>query len=528
MKKRFLPFALAISFILALVPSAIPAAVVTEYKSTEKFLMAIAPPAEGSIPVSNRAELAAIKSNGKYHLVADIDLSDGAWVPIANLKVREGWGSGTSLLFSGVFDGQGHIIRGLTIIGEVYLAGLFGRATSDAVIKNLGLEDVNIDVKVDKYPGHNFYAGGISGYGGSIYNCYSTGSISVNLSYSVSLSGSDYAITAYVGGICGANGNISNSYNASSIFASTANASIWRDTQAISYAGGICGKNDNGLIIGDSYNTGNITANSISRDSHTSYVGGICAYSVDGASVRNSYWDIDSLQIANDTALSNTEKQGLGYGMGQATGLTSEQMKTQASFPGWDFSSVWAFKPGVNSGFPVLRAFHEFPSSWAEYSVNRAITAGVVPQSLQTKYTADITRAEFCALAVAVYERHTGGTITERATFSDTTDANVEKAAGAGIVGGGGDGKFNPGGTFNREMAAVLLVNLLKAMNTELGNNNADFSDKGSISGWALEQVGQAQAAGLVSGNGGRYDPKGKFTREAGIILMLNLWDYLV
>ena len=169
----------------------------------------------------------------------------------------------------------------------------------------------------------------------------------------------------------------------------------------------------------------------------------------------------------------------------------------------------------------------EKPSGWAEARVNEAITAGIVPQQLQSNYTDEITRAEFCALAVAIYEGYTGEAITERVTFSDTTDVSVEKAAGAGIV-GGDDGKFDPYSTFNREMAAVLLVNLLKALDIELDASDVAFTDKGDISFWALEQVGQAQAAGLVSGNAGKYDPKGKFTRELGIILMLNLWEFLL
>jgi lysophospholipase L1-like esterase len=36
------------------------------------------------------------------------------------------------------------------------------------------------------------------------------------------------------------------------------------------------------------------------------------------------------------------------------------------------------------------------------------------------------------------------------------------------------------------------------------------------------------QAAGLISGTGeGLFNPSGKFTRQSGIILMLNVWDYL-
>ena len=84
------------------------------------------------------------------------------------------------------------------------------------------------------------------------------------------------------------------------------------------------------------------------------------------------------------------------------------------------------------------------PSSWAVENVNTAVEAGIVPETLQSAYTQATTRAEFCALAVELYETVMGMEITERATFSDTTDVNVEKMAGLSVVNGVGDGKFDP------------------------------------------------------------------------------------
>jgi len=53
-----------------------------------------------------------------------------------------------------------------------------------------------------------------------------------------------------------------------------------------------------------------------------------------------------------------------------------------------------------NSAMPLASEL----SSWAEIDVRNAITANLVPQSLQSNYTQTITRAECCALAVAMYE----------------------------------------------------------------------------------------------------------------------------
>ncbi len=77
--------------------------------------------------------------------------------------------------FTGVFDGNGHTISHLTIIGEDCL-GLFGQVgqwdAPAAEIKNLALVDVNVaDSGSD--------VGGLAGLnGGTISDCYSTGSVS--------------------------------------------------------------------------------------------------------------------------------------------------------------------------------------------------------------------------------------------------------------------------------------------------------------------------------------------------------------
>ena len=88
--------------------------------------------------------------------------------------------------------------------------------------------------------------------------------------------------------------------------------------------------------------------------------------------------------------------------------------------------------------------------------VNAAIAAGLVPEALQAGYTDTATRAQFCALAVELYETVTGSENGERAEFTDTTDVNVQKMAGIGVINGVGNGQFNPSGQLTREQADAL------------------------------------------------------------------------
>ena len=166
------------------------------------------------------------------------------------------------------------------------------------------------------------------------------------------------------------------------------------------------------------------------------------------------------------------------------------------------------------------------PSSWAQAEVERAVEAGIVPENLRGEYTQAATRAEFCALAVGLYETVTGEEITERAEFTDTTDVNVQKMAGLGIVNGMGEGRFEPDSPLTREQAAALLSRLADSIGKPLAASAPSFADNGSISGWAKDAVGQMQASGVMGGVGSNtFDPSGTYTREQSMITMLRMYE---
>jgi len=168
----------------------------------------------------------------------------------------------------------------------------------------------------------------------------------------------------------------------------------------------------------------------------------------------------------------------------------------------------------------------ENPSSWAVSEVNAAISAGLVPESLQSKYTQTITRAEYCCLAVTLYEKYTGREITDRKTFDDTTDINVEKMAAVGVVDGVGNNKFNPDGQLTREQAATMLARLAEAMGKPLDKIASTFADNVLISSWAIVQVGQVQAVGIMGGVGNNtFAPKSPYSREQSIMTMIRLYN---
>ena len=251
--------------------------------------------------ISDRVGLEAISNNlsGKYYLTNDIDLSGAEWVPI---------GDASDNRFTGVFDGQGYIIRNLTVAGEYMYAGLFGIA-SDAMIKNSGLEGTNIEVTSlhsTAFAPDNT-VGGIVGifYSGSIYNCYNTGVVST----SVPMWRDNPYGGATAGGIVGfflGVGTISYCYNTGDIsafapdfigcasgaggivggFSQSESGSIsycynFGDISALStasYAGGICGPTNTNIVINNCYNSGSVYAQNSFAATYPVYAGGIVSY----------------------------------------------------------------------------------------------------------------------------------------------------------------------------------------------------------------------------------------------------------
>ncbi|MHC4457902.1 MAG: GLUG motif-containing protein [Planctomycetota bacterium] len=104
--------------------------------------------------------------------------------------------------FSGVFDGSGFKIKNLIINDGQGATGLFASVRSGGIVKNLGVENAQIE-----FTGGNLLGVIAAASFGTIGNCYSTGAI---------WGGHD---STYVGGLVGYNGGeISNCYSEASVW----------------------------------------------------------------------------------------------------------------------------------------------------------------------------------------------------------------------------------------------------------------------------------------------------------------------
>jgi hypothetical protein len=325
-----------------------------------------------------------------FILTADIDLSGFEYTTALIAPDTSSSNGFQGTKFTGVFDGNSHIIFSLDIndsgAGNDYI-GLFGYVGIDGQVLNLAVEDVNI--KGDDY------VGGLIGESdlGTASNCCSTGSISGG---------------NYVGGLVGYNhGTATNCYS-SSLVSGTGDyiggVIGWNDygiayncyssslvNGAGSYTGGLIGK-DNGGTISNCYSTGIVSGTyvvgglmginfgtvtncystgSISGDYK---VGGLVGAN-QGSSISNCYSSgsvsgtgekVGGLIGANYSPVSNcfwdiqTSGQTIGVGYGSSDGVTGKmtaemQMRSTFTDAGWDFIDIWDI--GENQTYPYLRVY---------------------------------------------------------------------------------------------------------------------------------------------------------------------------
>jgi len=235
--------------------------------------------------------------NKRFILTTDISLQGVSLMPVGS--------EGTP--FTGVFDGNSHIIRNVSINRPTSdFVGLFGYVVYDGQIRNLGIENVNIT--------GTSYVGGLAGCnGGTIIGCYATGIV---IQYPTGNGSS---------GLVGYNyGTITNCYAMCVVSGSH-------------FVGGLVGYNDTDCIITACYATGEV----IGGD----YTGGLAGYN-DG-NISACFWDVNTSGLT-------TSDGGVGK--------TTTEMTTLSTFisAGWDFvgesangtADIWKICDGTN--YPKL------------------------------------------------------------------------------------------------------------------------------------------------------------------------------
>jgi len=193
------------------------------------------------------------------------------------------------------------------------------------------------------------------------------------------------------------------------------------------------------------------------------------------------------------------------------------------------FSIAFALMLSMLSAIGSASSAQSTPSTWAARDIARARQAALVTEAVTRDFRANITREQFCELAVRLYERLTGDIASaEGNVFTDTDNPEVIKAYNLGIVVGVSATRFAPDRGVTRQEIAVMLVRLidLAVADADVGTfNNNEFADIGSIAGWALPSVQFAYDNGIIRGVGGnRINPLGPATCEQAILLVYRVY----
>jgi rhodanese-related sulfurtransferase len=298
-----------------------------------------------------------------FILTADIDLDpnlpgrkvfDKA-VIAPDVNDNDGEFQGTP--FTGIFNGNGHAVSNLTIVGGEYL-GLFGKLESGAKVKDLGIVDVNVT-------GSDSFVGELVGYNhcSSVSHCYSTGRVSGNCYVGGLVGGEDGTVTGCysdstvsgiesIGGLVGSgrSGDITECYSAGTVSGGSyvgglvgfigikGAVTLCYSTSVVSgieNVGGLVGCNGGGDIT-MSYSSGFVSGTDSS-------VGGLVGLTYTISDTGLSFWD---------TQTSGQNKSAGG------TGLTTAEMQTASTFidAGWDFvdetangtEDIWCICEGTN------------------------------------------------------------------------------------------------------------------------------------------------------------------------------------
>lgn len=193
-------------------------------------------------------------------------------------------------------------------------------------------------------------------------------------------------------------------------------------------------------------------------------------------------------------------------------------------------------------------------SEWAVSELEKAEEMGLIPEILDgADLTADITRAEFAAVAVKVYEALANGKAIPAVInpFTDTNDVEILKAYNIGAVNGTSATTYSPNDLLNREQAAAMLTRVFKKVsipNWTLATDSqfalsfekpALFADDADISDWAKDSVYFMVANGIINGVGNnKFAPKNvtsadeangyaNATREQALIIAVRMVENL-
>lgn len=164
-------------------------------------------------------------------------------------------------------------------------------------------------------------------------------------------------------------------------------------------------------------------------------------------------------------------------------------------------------------------------SDWAQKAVAAAENAEILPDGLDGDLARDITRLDFCRIAIKTFEKcKEVEEVPVDGTFTDTDSADVYALSAMGIISGRGNGVFAPQDRITREEAALILSRMAEQLNIEPANRTIEFSDMPEGNG--ADSVKKIVSLGIMRGMGdGKFAPGEGLSIEQTAIAMLRILE---
>ncbi|QUI21667.1 hypothetical protein HZI73_04875 [Vallitalea pronyensis] len=171
--------------------------------------------------------------------------------------------------------------------------------------------------------------------------------------------------------------------------------------------------------------------------------------------------------------------------------------------------------------------------TWAQPEIEEAYAYDLMPDRLMDVNLSDqITRAQFAALVVKMYETMTGESVNEAPanTFTDSNDTDVLKANTLGIM-KGSSGKANPGNLVTRqEMAAMYYRTLVKVYGyfgeeIKATDGILTTNDKSLVANWFIKEVDYINENNIMNGSNGNFNPLDNAGIEQAIVVVKRVYQ---
>ncbi len=178
-------------------------------------------------------------------------------------------------------------------------------------------------------------------------------------------------------------------------------------------------------------------------------------------------------------------------------------------------------------------AFSDMKSAeWANDAVKALKEKGIINGKTATEFdpNGDVTREEFVKMVIMLAEINVEhgedmkfGDVSKDDWFYTYVKAAVQKY----IINGVSETSFGTGQKITRQDMATIINNVLVYRNIALKEDEISFSDKESISDYAVTAVSKLAANGIINGyEDGSFRPEGKATRAEAAKMLYGLLQY--